>query len=89
MTSCLAPHVAPVQLDYKRLAWIRPPGDSRRRVIAWTCDCQDVIYELCSSGGQAFLTRTHEGRSLSLETHRASLCEARATWHALLTGLAR
>ncbi|GAA2876000.1 hypothetical protein GCM10010517_37050 [Streptosporangium fragile] len=61
------------------------------RVIAWTCECQDVFYELCQTGGQAFIRRTvktGKGRGVR-ETCRWRVAEAQAMWTALLSGLAR
>ncbi|MFC7646314.1 hypothetical protein ACFQX6_41300 [Streptosporangium lutulentum] len=31
---------------------------TRLRVIIWTCCCRATLYELCQTGGQAFIRRT-------------------------------
>lgn len=90
MTSCLAPHLPMRQSSCASLDWHAPRDDGRCRVIAWTCDCRCVYYELCESGGLAFIRRVTQDRPPTVaETHRVRVPEARTTWQALLTGLAR
>jgi hypothetical protein len=65
------------------------PGE-RCRVIAWTCYCRSVVYELCASGGQVFLRRTVQGTPCTVqETSRTRMAEGHELWAALLTGRAR
>ncbi|GAB3144437.1 hypothetical protein [Microbispora hainanensis] len=61
------------------------------RVLAWTCDCLAMVYELCQAGGQGFIRRTlqNEDAPEIRETHRWPLGQAREIWAALLTGMAR
>ena len=90
MKRCLAPHVGPLQAGHVLLAWIDPRDDGRRRVIAWTCDCRSVVYELCSAGGQSYLRRTVQGARLDVtETPRTRASEAHDLWAELLTGHVR
>ncbi|NRQ36296.1 hypothetical protein HII36_31345 [Nonomuraea sp. NN258] len=89
--SCLAPHVPPQQPECEELQWIPPRADERRRVVDWTCDCRRLVYELCESGGQAFIHRTmrHADVTIERQTHRMRPKEARAVWAALLAGQMR
>lgn len=90
MKRCLAPHVGPLQAGRVSLTWINPRDDGRRRVIAWTCDCRSVVYELCSAGGQSYLRRTVQGAHPEVtETPRTRASEAHDLWVALLTGRVR
>ena len=89
MNLCLAPHAPPPQPTCANLRWLQPRGDSRHRVIAWTCDCEDLVYELCAAGGLIFLRSTNLDTPATFETHRMRTSEGWATWQALLSGLAR
>lgn len=89
---CLSPHVPAAQRDHDRLTWLAPcPAPDRVRVVAWTCVCRAVYYELCEAGGQALIRRTVQGDAGNVvrETHRYSIAEARTVWTALLSGQAR
>ncbi|RBQ16931.1 hypothetical protein DP939_28150 [Spongiactinospora rosea] len=88
---CLAPHPRHPQPGYTPLTWTPPRTDTRHRTLAWTCDCQETVYELRASGGLLYITRT---RTLPIstdvsETHRLPTREGWDTWHALLAGHAR
>ncbi|MFF0243544.1 hypothetical protein [Streptosporangium sandarakinum] len=90
MSECLAPHVGPLQAGHVLLTWITARRDERCRVIAWTCHCRSVVYELCSAGGQSYLRRTVQGpRPDVTETARTNASTARELWAALLTGRVR
>lgn len=88
MGSCLSPHLPLPQSSCVRLNWYPAGKDKRCRVVAWTCHCRSVHYELCESGGLAFIRRFTQGQQPA-ETHRVRVGEARATWFALLSGMAR
>ncbi|MEU9887067.1 hypothetical protein [Sphaerisporangium sp. NPDC051011] len=88
---CLSPHLPIPQTGCQRLVWL-PPGDSSRvRVLAWTCDCRSVFFELCHAGGMAFIRRTVQKRKAPevTETHRMGVAEGRQVWQAILVGMAR
>lgn len=90
MTRCLSPHVPPPQLSCVKLYWYPARTGERPRTVAWTCDCPDVYYELCESGGLGFIRRVaKERRRIVVETHRVRVGEAQALWVALLSGMAR
>ncbi|MBE1588188.1 hypothetical protein H4W80_006446 [Nonomuraea angiospora] len=89
MNDCLSPHLPEPQPNCTRLVWLTARKEPRRRTLLWTCHCDGVIYELCASGGQAFLRRTKPNSRKAFETHRMSTREGYATWHALLEGRAR
>ncbi|WP_084964573.1 hypothetical protein [Thermoactinospora rubra] len=87
---CLAPHPPASQADCMRLEWLDPRLDGRCRVRDWTCDCRAVYYELCESGGLAFVRRVVQGDDrIVAETHRVRIAEAHAIWKAILSGQAR
>ncbi|WP_285775702.1 hypothetical protein [Microtetraspora sp. NBRC 13810] len=86
----MAPHVPVPQTDHVRLTWLAPHSGVRCRVLAWTCHCRSVIYELCASGGQVYLRRTIQGDSPTVqETSRMCTTEGHDLWTAVLTGRAR
>ncbi|WP_182897911.1 hypothetical protein [Microbispora sp. H10830] len=88
----MSPHVPDRrQPGCKKLAWFEPSDGTRVRVIAWTCDCLAMVYELCQASGQGFIRRTlqHEDAPEICETHRWPIAQAREVWAALLTGMAR
>lgn len=88
--SCIAPHVAPLQATHERLTWLNPRDDDRYRLVAWTCDCRAVVYELRSSGGAFFVHRIVQGRPRTItETGRTRAAEAHKLWLAILLGQAR
>ncbi|GAB1821087.1 hypothetical protein HerbRD11066_42510 [Herbidospora sp. RD11066] len=87
MNECLSPHPGRAQEDQRELMWRAPVGDRPPRVIEWTCDCLPTVYELCESGGQAYLRRTSRGKVE--ETPRVNVNEGRAIWSDLLAGRAQ
>ncbi|SNT57237.1 hypothetical protein SAMN05216276_106620 [Streptosporangium subroseum] len=92
VSDCLSPHVAMPQRDHMRLVWREPyQGVTRLRVITWTCRCRATLYELCQTGGQAFIRRTLQldGDRQVHETYRWPIQEAGDVWRALLSGEAR
>ncbi|MDP9847735.1 hypothetical protein [Streptosporangium lutulentum] len=64
---------------------------TRLRVIIWTCCCRATLYELCQTGGQAFIRRTLQldGDRQVHETYRRLIRQAEEVWRALLSGEAR
>lgn len=89
MNNCLSPHLPEPQPNHARLTWFTARPEQRRRIIAWTCHCDPVIYELCTAGGQFFLLRTDLAAKEVRETRRMRLREGQAVWQALLQGRAR
>ncbi|WP_157249009.1 hypothetical protein [Nonomuraea typhae] len=78
--------------SYFHLTWYRPThAEDRSRVVAWTCDCQDTVYELCHAGGQGYLRRmTREDDAVIVhETHRWTFSKTDDWWAGLLVGLVR
>ena len=89
---CMAPHVSAVTSHYERLTW-NPPrgGEPDGRVLRWTCDCHEVVYELIALGGLRFIRRTDRrgGRTVAHESDRWSIHVADSMWSALLLGHVR
>ncbi|WP_169953573.1 hypothetical protein [Microbispora sp. H11081] len=84
-------HVPIRRGNFRELEWWEPSPARRVRVLAWTCDCQARFYELCHSGGVAFIRRTvqNEDAPEISETHRWRVGQGWETWSALLTGQVR
>ena len=89
-------HRAKTSRDALVLQWsIAVPRNERIRVQESTCPCQDSMYELCYSSGQAFIRWTIRGDTgievpfAVLESERWRPALAQATWMALLAGHAR
>ncbi|GAB3163793.1 hypothetical protein [Microbispora hainanensis] len=84
-------HVPIRRGSFRKLEWWKPTPARRVLVLAWTCDCQAGFYELCQSGGLAFIRRTvqKDGEPEIAETHRWSVRQGWATWFDLLTGEVR
>lgn len=62
------------------------------RVIEFTCECEDIIYERCREGGLVYIRRTTrlDGVVQQIhETYRWRSKEAQDAWIALLNGEAR
>ncbi|MEU8271290.1 hypothetical protein AB0B89_29540 [Sphaerisporangium sp. NPDC049002] len=91
MTDCLSPHLPLPQSGCERLTWLPPVDATRVRVVAWTCDCRAVFFELCEAGGMAFVRRTvqRNKRPEITETHRMRVRHAWDLWTSLLSGMAR
>ncbi|MFG6200834.1 hypothetical protein [Nonomuraea sp. JJY05] len=74
-----------------QLAWRKPSkAEERARVVAWSCHCRTIVYELCRAAGQSYIRRTEyddNGESV-FETYRWSFKEAAEVWAALLEGQA-
>lgn len=53
------------------------PHVKRVRVVAWTCDCRAVFYELCQARGMAFIRRTLQRDECPEvgETHRMCVAQ--------------
>jgi hypothetical protein len=89
MSDCLSPHLPKPQSHCTRLVWLSARDEPRRRTLAWTCHCADVIYELCTTGGQSYLRRIDSETGEIVETHRVNARDGQAMWEALLSGLVR
>ncbi|MFI7028372.1 hypothetical protein ACIBK1_06655 [Microbispora rosea] len=82
----------PIRRGYfRKLEWWKPTPAQRVLILAWTCDCQARFYELCQSGGLAYIRRTvqKDEEPEIAETHRWSVRQGWATWFDLLTGEVR
>lgn len=88
---CLSPHVAPPRPSCTLLEWRAPRRDGRQRVVGWTCDCRQIVYELREAAGQGFIRRYVQAGTgwRASDTFRMRLSEAYKLWQALLSGLAR
>ncbi|WP_155128817.1 hypothetical protein [[Actinomadura] parvosata] len=75
-----------------RLVWHEPSKvQDRARVVAWSCHCRSIVYELRRMGGQSYIRRTeydNDGGERVLETYRWSYKKAAEVWAALLQGQA-
>ncbi|MFF4775367.1 hypothetical protein ACFY05_21160 [Microtetraspora fusca] len=87
----LSPHLGRPQPDAEPLIWLSRQPTGRERVLAWTCDCRAVYFELIQSGGVAFIRKTiqNERGHVIFETHRWPIRHAWRTWTAVLTGQIR
>ncbi|MFC4016084.1 hypothetical protein ACFOY2_53360 [Nonomuraea purpurea] len=86
---CFSAHPMPAAEDCEELNWIVPRQEERLvRVIAWTCDCAAIFYELCQTGGLRFIRRNHnkQGTWTIAESDRWPARQAAAQWTALLLG---
>ncbi|MEV0631535.1 hypothetical protein [Nonomuraea wenchangensis] len=72
------------------LSW-HPPANrtSRVRVVAHTCECRGIVYELCHVAGQGFVRRTDRIQGTVRETAWTSTAIALDTFHRILLGQAR
>ncbi|MBX6386001.1 MAG: hypothetical protein IRZ07_24015 [Microbispora sp.] len=84
-------HVPIRRGDYRKLEWWKPTPTHRVLVLAWTCDRQARFYELCQSGGAAFIRRIVQNEdALEIsETHRWRVGQGWEIWAAPLTGQVR
>lgn len=74
-----------------QLVWRQPAkGEERARVVAWSCHCRSIVYELRRAAGQSYIRRTEYGENGATvhETYRWSFKKAAEVWHALLQGQA-
>jgi hypothetical protein len=87
LNDCLSIHPAEPRDDCARLVWFPVRRDGRCRVIAWTCHCERVQYELCAASGRAFIRRSVlDAPRATVETHRGSMAEVQRIWMALMCG---
>ncbi|GIH75127.1 hypothetical protein [Planobispora longispora] len=84
-------HPASPQAGYERLLWREcAPRADRVRVRNHTCECQNVVYELCQAGGLSFVRRIY--RSDGVIEHQTTWLrapEAERLWTRILLGQAR
>ncbi|MEO3874148.1 hypothetical protein ABGB18_35550 [Nonomuraea sp. B12E4] len=89
ITDCISPHVKEAREGHMQLVW-RPPSKEqhRTRVVAWTCRCREISYELCRAAGQSFIRRSRHGEEERTihETYRWPAHKADEVWKALLEG---
>ncbi|MGA5764755.1 hypothetical protein [Nonomuraea bangladeshensis] len=72
------------------LNWYVPGSrTSRVRVVAHTCECRGIVYELCHVAGQGFVRRTDRIQGTVHETAWTSTTSALDTFHRILWGQAR
>ncbi|MFF3671088.1 hypothetical protein [Microtetraspora malaysiensis] len=82
-------HPAPPKRGWEKLSWQKcRPRASRIRVLEHTCECQEIVYELCQAGGLLF-TRRHyraaDGTVVS-ESEWLRSAPARRLWTNILLG---
>ncbi|MBO3746550.1 hypothetical protein J5X84_10780 [Streptosporangiaceae bacterium NEAU-GS5] len=87
-------HVAAPQPGFRRIRWLPAvPRSDRVRVVQHTCDCRDVVYELCAAGGLLFIRRmtyAADGTVRELiETDRFVAARTTRLWAGLLAGTDR
>ncbi|WP_343955255.1 hypothetical protein [Nonomuraea longicatena] len=78
--------------DAVRLDWSTPvPRFGRVRVVGHTCECKARVYELCTSGGLAWVRRIdrHSPGETVRVTHPCRVGEAGELWALILAGEAR
>ncbi|MEV6151740.1 hypothetical protein AB0L53_15475 [Nonomuraea sp. NPDC052129] len=84
-------HAAAVQPGYRRVAWQeRHERTTRVRVCDYTCECQQIVYELCQAGGLMFVRRFY--RCDGVLEHQSDWLRAPAAtrlWSRILLGQAR
>ncbi|MFC5831205.1 hypothetical protein [Nonomuraea insulae] len=73
-----------------QLVWRKPTkAEDRARVVAWSCHCRSIVYELRCAGGQSYIHRTEyddKGGEMVHETYRWPYKKAAEVWTALLEG---
>lgn len=85
-------HPAAPQAGWEKITWqqCRPRG-TRIRVREHTCECQDIVYELCQAGGLLFVRRlyraTDSTETVESEWLRSAL--AQQLWMRILLGQTR
>ncbi len=85
-------HPAAPQTGWEKLAWQEcHPRTTRIRVREHTCECQDIVYELCQAGGLLFVRRLYraiDGTHL-VESERLTSAPAQRLWTRILLGQTR
>ncbi|MGW4963171.1 hypothetical protein ACWEPL_38645 [Nonomuraea sp. NPDC004186] len=57
------PHFEPPQASCVEVHWYRPCRRVQRiRVISHSCECNELLYELCAGGGLSFVRRTDRAK---------------------------
>ncbi|TKK90360.1 hypothetical protein FDA94_04965 [Herbidospora galbida] len=82
-------------VEPEQVHW-RPAQSAERfarkpHVIAWTCDCQPIVYEQLMAGGSYLIRRTDQSDHLNvvqLETAPTDRKEADALWRRIMSGTA-
>ncbi|MET8863482.1 hypothetical protein ABZW11_11045 [Nonomuraea sp. NPDC004580] len=83
------PHLGPLLPDRVELAWYKPVRRTPVvRVVAHTCDCQAITYELCAAAGHGFVRRTDREQGTVHETAWTLTAVARRTFEMILDGQA-
>ncbi|GAA3113984.1 hypothetical protein GCM10020001_036440 [Nonomuraea salmonea] len=82
-------HVGPLLPDRVELSWYEPVSRAAVvRVVAHTCGCQAMAYELCTAGGQGFVRRADQEQGAVHETAWTLVAVARRTFEMILGGQA-
>ncbi|KAB8191505.1 hypothetical protein FH608_030065 [Nonomuraea phyllanthi] len=84
------PHVEPPEPHHIKLTWHEPTNRAPRiRIISYSCECEAILYELCSAAGQGFIRRTDREQGTVHETAWTLTLKARRTFNRILRGKAR
>ncbi|MFG1960775.1 hypothetical protein [Nonomuraea sp. NPDC049028] len=86
------PHAGEQRPDAETITWLAPMSRFPCvRVIRHTCECQEVIYELCTSGGLAWVRVTERAKSgpVIRESHPGPYGAAEELWTKFMTGQVR
>jgi hypothetical protein len=84
-------HPAAPRPGFRKIRWLPAiPRSDRIRVVQHTCDCREVVYELCSAGGLMFIRRLTyaSGGAVKevIETDRLVAAKMARLWAGLLAG---
>ncbi|WP_067133180.1 hypothetical protein [Microtetraspora malaysiensis] len=85
-------HPAHPKAGGERLEWREcHPRAIRIRVLEHTCECQDIVYELCQAGGLLFVRRHYRAADGAVVTESEWLraVPARRLWTNILLGHVR
>lgn len=84
------PHAEPPQDGCTKISWYEPTRRVRRiRVVAHSCECPDLLFELCAAGGQGFMRRMDRAEGTTSETAWMLTAVARDLYGRILRGEAR
>lgn len=84
------PHAEPPQAGCVEISWCKPTDRVPRiRVVAHSCECVPILFELCAAGGRGFVRRTDRAEGSTYESAWMATVVARSLYGQILRGEAR
>ncbi|MBF8185431.1 DUF397 domain-containing protein [Nonomuraea sp. K274] len=81
------PHSGSPQPGCVEIIWYEPSRRVRRiRVVAHSCECRQILFELCAAGGQGFVRRTDRAGPTTYESAWMLTAAARSLYDRILRG---